>query len=200
MQIYQTRMRSGPRPRPSRSAGAPRGAFSLIELVMVVALLAVMLALTAGSMDGMLPEYRLRGEARKVGAEMARAKGEALASGRDVYLGYDLNRGKMWLWVWRETPVEERTAGEPDVGWIVHLEEDLRPGVHITNVIFGTRRTVTEGTAMVRVSPMGTADQHIVNLVSDEGQAVSVKLNGITGVVSYGDAPAVQQEYHKEFE
>ena len=39
--------------------------------------------------------------------------------------------------------------------------------------------------ATVRVGPLGTSEQHVVNLVNRKGQSMAVKLNGLTGVVSF---------------
>jgi prepilin-type N-terminal cleavage/methylation domain-containing protein len=178
----------------------PRAAFTLIELVVVVAIIGLVLAVAAGSFEFLIPEYALKAEARSVGRQMALAKGEAAASGRDAYLGYDLGRGRMWLWLWREIPEEERRATDPEAGWTLQFERELRHDVHFRTIVFGRQKTVTQGTAAVRVTPMGTADHHIVNLWNDDGQEAAVKLNGVTGGVTFYDANIAQQEYLVEYE
>ena len=165
---------------PSTKAG-----FTLIEMVVVLAIIALILLLAGGTFDGLIPEYALRAEARAIGQHMKTAKGEALATGRDVYIGYDLRRGRYWMWLWEGISEDERLTQGPTGRWSLMFEKQLKEGVRFSNVIYGRQKTVTYDVAPVRVTPMGTADHHIVNLVGDGGQELAVKLNGVTGVVSY---------------
>lgn len=177
-----------------------RGGFTLIELVVVTAIIALMLMMAAGSFDFLIPEYRLRAEARRIGEHMRLAKGEALTTGQDVYVGYDLRKGTYWVWVWQETPEEDRRSTEPEFDWTTLFNSTLDEGIQFVNVIFGEKKIVTADVASVRVTPMGTADHHIVNLKAADGQAMAVKLNGVTGVVSFYGQNIKQQDYLRESE
>ena len=159
-----------------------------------------MLMLAAGSFDFLIPEYRLRAEARRIGEHVRLAKGEALTTGQDVYIGYDLKKGTYWVWVWQEVPEEQRSSGKPEFNWQTLFSSKLADGVQFVNVIYGQQKVVDSKTASVRVTPMGTADHHIVNLKAADGSTMAVKLNGVTGVVTYYGQNIKQQDYLRESE
>lgn len=192
-------------PRPPAPAScllptASRKGFTLIELVVVTAIIALMLMMAAGSFDFLIPEYRLRAEARKIGEHMRLAKGEALTSGQDVYIGYDLKKASYWVWVWQEVPEERRRGSEDEFDWQTLFETKLDEGIHFVNVIYGQNKVVESDVARVRVTPMGTADHHIVNLKAADGSTMAVRLNGVTGVVTFYGNSIKQEEYLRENE
>lgn len=170
--------------------------FTLVEIVVVTAIIALMLMLAAGSFDFLVPEYALRADARALAGHMKLAKGEALASGRDVYIAYDLPNGEYWMWVLESTADEEEMdaekfasiiSGESEFEWTEMFHRKLEAGIQFNNIIYGRNKRISTGTANVRVTPMGTADHHIVNIRGSDGMEMAVKINGITGVVSFYD-------------
>jgi prepilin-type N-terminal cleavage/methylation domain-containing protein len=170
---------------PVRRTRDPRSGFTLLEITFVLLVMGLVLLMAAGSFDALIPRYALRSDARAVGEQMRMARGEAAGTGHDVYLAYDLKRGATWIWAWQETPEEERGPGRDPGRWEALLLKELESGDQFSSVVFGGKTIVETETATVRVTPLGTADHHIVNLENEEGLRMAVKLNGITGVVSF---------------
>lgn len=86
-------------PRPARSPG-----FSLLELLLVMALMAMGLALITGVLAGALPGQQLRTEVGSLAAELRATRARALASGVDQWFVLDTGSG-----AWHSGPA----AGPP---------------------------------------------------------------------------------------
>jgi general secretion pathway protein H len=71
-----------------RSRSAARG-FTLIEIVMVIALVVAIVALTAGVLGAGLPGQQLRGAARELAAQLRYARTRAIVSGEQQVLSLD---------------------------------------------------------------------------------------------------------------
>ena len=72
-----------------------RGGFTLPEMLIVLAILAIMAALTLPAMRGPLDKSRLRSSATSVKAAIAKARASAIRSGSDVSFYYERN-GNHW--------------------------------------------------------------------------------------------------------
>lgn len=155
--------------------------FTLIEIVMVTAIIAGLMLLGAGTFEQLIPEYALRGAERSIAEHMKLAKAHAAATGLDVYIGYEVTTGRYWMWIWNEGA--DGKGGAYDVIFDKRLPE----GVGFVDVTFGTAVVSRSGPAQVRVSPMGSAEHHIVNLKNEDGLKAAVKLNGLTGAVYFYD-------------
>ena len=59
--------------------------------------------------------------------------------------------------------------------------------VQFVDVILGEKQKHGQGLALVRFSPFGSANHHIVNLKNGEGDEIALKLNGLTGAVTFYD-------------
>src|SRR6478672_5841819 len=76
----------------SREAG-----FTLLELLAVVALLGLVLFFVLPNLDNLTPRARLKSAARRIGTTMELAQGEAISSGKEFVLAYDLSKGTYWV-------------------------------------------------------------------------------------------------------
>src|SRR5581483_7108110 len=74
-----------------------RGGFTLLELLAVVALLGLVLFVVVPKLDNITPGARLKAAARKIGSTMELAQGQAIATGKEYTLAYDLNKGMFWI-------------------------------------------------------------------------------------------------------
>lgn len=70
-----------------RSAIQQKG-FTLVEVMIVVALLGIMTAIATPMITSMLPRYRLRSEARELVINFKKAKMEAVKRNRDVVINF----------------------------------------------------------------------------------------------------------------
>ncbi|OHB69389.1 MAG: hypothetical protein A2W23_01435 [Planctomycetes bacterium RBG_16_43_13] len=170
--------------------------FTLIEIVLVVAIISMILLLAGTNIDYLIPEYALRGVAREMGALMKMAKTEAAVSGRDVYIEYDLSKGEYWLLVAFEKKDENAPTDVPDANekpftpqyqYERLFKKQLPTSVFFVDVIFGEGQRIDKGVATVRVSPFGFANHHIVNLKNTDDKIMAVKINGLTGGLTFYD-------------
>ena len=170
--------------------------FTLIELIVVITIIAVIMGVAVTRLDWMVPQYRLRGVAREVGAALKRARARAASTGRDVYMEFDLSRGRYWLLVAFPRQVEESEAAgssgmEYQAMFMRSVDPDAREEdkmmIHFVDVVLGPGDSVEDGVARVRFSPFGGSDHVIVNLRNDNDEILAVKMNGFTGHVSFYD-------------
>src|SRR5947209_2592518 len=89
-------------------ARASRSGFTLLELLAVVALLGLVLFFVVPNLDSITPRARLKSAARRIGTTMELAQGEAIASGKEFTLAYDLSKGTYWIIL---PPADPTTAG-----------------------------------------------------------------------------------------
>lgn len=162
--------------------------FTLIEMMVVILIVGSLLFLSATRLDFLVPKYRLRGAAREIGAAMKQAKAHAAATGKDVYLEYDLSKGEYWMLFAFPKRKEDGTEFEPRVFEYEPLfRRPLPTGVEFVDVICGDQARTTSGNARVKVSPFGISAHTIVNLKSKEDREIAVKLNGFTGYLTFYD-------------
>ncbi len=171
-----------------------RGAFTLIELIVVVMILSLITALAVMRMDFLVPKYRLRAATRQTAAILNQARSRAASIGRDVYVRLHLSEGKYEIlvpmpkeeqpWVAPDTPPELIPPTEYE--FQSKFAGTLPEGPEFVNVIVGSEadQTITSGRAQVRISPFGAGDHVIVNFRLDDRRA-AIRLNGLTGIVSF---------------
>ena len=161
--------------------------FTLVELIAVVGIIAVIMTVAATRLDFLIPEYRLRGAAREVGATMKRARTRAIGSGKDVYLEFDLSQNRYWILVPFPRESEEgQPAGSLRWEYQPILQRTLPDGVEFIDVVLSRRERISEGVARVWVSPLGSSNHVIVNLgLRNEDPIKAVQMNGFTGNLSF---------------
>jgi type II secretion system protein H len=140
--------------------------FTLVELIVVLAILAAVVALAAPSFSRTIASARLRSGATEVRATLARARALAVADGRIRSVVFDLDNGRYGL----DNDAVLRTLPDP-VRW-----EVLR--------ILGERKE--RGGARVTFFPDGTAEEAEVAVVLPDGGRIRVTVDPLTGIVEAG--------------
>ncbi|OHB75649.1 MAG: hypothetical protein A2Z34_09495 [Planctomycetes bacterium RBG_16_59_8] len=184
------------------TAGRREKGFTLIELIAVVVIMSLVFLFAAARFDFLIPEYALRGAAREVGGILKLAKDHAALTGRDVYVEYSLPDGSYRLLA----PIEQEEEGDEEAP-VTEAKEDapvkpptkkkvtyeesisrvLPQGIEFVSVVHGKGEVVNTGKVIVRITPFGFSEHHIVNLRNDENRAMGVKLNGFTGGLTFYD-------------
>lgn len=162
-----------------------RSGFTLIELIAVVAIMGMLVALAALRLEYLIPKYRLRGAAREVATVLKLAKSRAAADGKDVFVQVDLPEGKYWILA--EFPVLD-DDGRPKEGEFELqrvFQRGLPDGVQFVDLVMGKDRKIDAGRAIVRMSPFGSSPHVIVNLRGDGEVPFALRLNGLTGVITF---------------
>lgn len=102
---------SAPRRLQPRAAG-----FTLIEIMAVMAIIAVMMLAVIPALDGMLPSYRLSSDARKVAATAELAQGEAVSQRKPMTLAYDLDNETYWIILPKEETAQPEDGAATEGG------------------------------------------------------------------------------------
>jgi prepilin-type N-terminal cleavage/methylation domain-containing protein len=164
--------------------------FTLIELVLVCAIIGVMVGLAATRLDLLVPKYRLRAAAREVASVLKQGKARAAAQGKDIYFEIDLSQGKCWLLAPFPKPDSEndpRPVEARPLQYEAVFIRALPDGVHFIDAILGDKEKSTSGKVRVRLSAFGASSHVILNLINSDDNVISIKFNGFTGMISYLD-------------
>ncbi len=151
--------------RTSLPAAARRKAgFTLLELVVVLALAGLFLAVVLPTFSGTLESARLRSGTWDVRGTLALARTLAASGARDKSVSFDLSRG------------EYGVVGGSNV-------RVLPEGIRFAAVRLGAEEDpVEEGIAQVRFSADGSADDAEIVLASSGGGSLRVVVEPLTGL------------------
>jgi len=135
--------------------------FTLIELMLVLVVLGLVYGLVFFRLDHILTRYRLRGAARDVLATMQLARSQAVSQQRPFRVIFDMDGRAFWL---------QREDGPPAA------KRPLPEGVRIERVTTAGRSR-SSGRAAVEYTPVGGAASVRVDVVSDDGRKISIRVD-----------------------
>lgn len=140
--------------------------FSLLELLLVIALAGMLAALVIPSLTGTLESARLRGSAGEVRAVLTLARTLAVSEARSRFVDFDLGRG------------EYGVSGDARK-WI------LPEGIRLSSIRLGSAES-ERGVVRVRFYPDGSADEAEVAISSAGGGSRRVSVDSLTGIAAEG--------------
>ena len=183
--------------------------------MVVVMIVGLMYYVSFTAIDFLNPHYRLRGAARQVAAQFKIARSTAAAAGVDCWIRYEPGPpAGLTLFVPQEPLLEDgqEAPPAPDPSYpsggsfgafgsdpasaVTPPKLELEPygprqtfaeDVEFATVYIGSQREARTGTVLIRVSPFGLSANHIVNLKNADDERIGIKLNGLTGHVSFND-------------
>jgi len=198
----------------ANSAGSSRAGLSLLELLLVLALLVIIGALAAPAMGRFMKTQRLRDSADLIRSEWARARVQAMKRGRVHVFRYERDGSQYVVDYWmaeddaleasRQNPSagDESLAVGEDANFAWNAEQ-LPDGVRFflgeTEANARGRRVEAElesapasaegggWSAPVLFYSDGTTSSAEVILVNDSNDAIRVSLRGLTGVATVSD-------------
>lgn len=190
--------------KPLRSSDNPRVGYSLVELLIVLAVLALMAGLTLPALRGPLEKSRLRGAGRQMQATLAKARSLAIRTGREHWLTYEID-GPAWRIEAKPEPIDavddvasvlgQPSAEAPATPEIVMVREgDLPAGVvfsdqgAITDIDEFAEPDVTlepqteKWSEPIRFKPNGRSEDATIRIAGTRDFVTEVRLRGLTGI------------------
>ncbi|GAB4164513.1 MAG: hypothetical protein Kow00107_10860 [Planctomycetota bacterium] len=154
-----------------------RNGFTLIELSLVVAIMAIALVVVVSRLDNVIPSSRFLSEANRISSFVEAGFSTAVASGKYVSIIYDLNE-QVYFYGFPTGEMEEDPATMDRSN-----PNPLPRGITIEQIAVG-KDIVTAGTHLFRVSPNGRIKGHLLYLRDDEGRKATIEVNALTGTTS----------------
>ena len=139
--------------------------FTFLELIVVMAILAVVAALVTPSFSRTIASARLRSAASDVRTSLARARALAVASARERSAVFDLSRGEIGV----------------DNEAVRLLPETIRLEVVLPG---GDRRD--RGSVRFRFFPDGGGEEAEISVTAQDGGALRVTVDPLTGLSEAG--------------
>lgn len=163
-----------------------RAGFTLVEILVVVAIAGLMVGVVTVSMESLVPGERLNASIRELASELSRARAEAISRNMEFRIEYDQVNNRYRV----ATPFAVgggtvRTFDDPDDDEQRYFGpwKDLHPGVAFKRIVIGGVEHV--GTSCyVRFDPLGAASDHSVILTQPAFQnAFTIEVLPLTGLI-----------------
>jgi len=159
-----------------------RRCFTLVEIVVVLAILAAAALLVPASLGRLSVDLRLREAGRRIANAIEWAQSEAVLRGRTYRVFYDLDDQAWWMGFVEPGPaLDPRSGAKREHAF---TRRRFPRGVRLASVSLGENTTLERGVCYVNVWPSGATSPHEVRLANDEGSEVVLKTEPLTGLVT----------------
>lgn len=145
--------------------------FTLMEIMVVVAIMGGLMGLAVTNMDFLMPSSRLNASAREIASTFMFMYNRAAINGEDTVLAYDLDNARYQVKVIQNGVME------------AYKPYTLAKGIKFADILAAGERKKTGGTFEVYIAPNGVVRAHVVHLQNPEGEYVSIEVNPISGDV-----------------
>jgi type II secretion system protein H len=156
--------------------GSRHDGFTLIELMLVAALLAILVGLTVVRLEGVSETGRLRAAARQVGAVYRTARIAALTDGRPRLVSYT-NSAEQGTRLRIQCPRVDSATLQWQAGEGFRLAGEIR----VSRIVQDGELGDTHGKTTVLISSDGVASSHVVVLALGGKPRAAVAIDGVTG-------------------
>lgn len=164
--------------------------FTLVELIIVLAILVIGSGFVILKLEGVTNDGRLRAAGRELANHLKYARGFAIVSGKPIYVYYDLDESTYYLT--RRYFGEERGAPHHEELRSTEDRWEFPAGIRLHSVVSPVK-TAERFIERFDFTPFGASISHSIYLKGQEEEDwVTVEVNGLTGHVSI-------HRYYKEF-
>jgi prepilin-type N-terminal cleavage/methylation domain-containing protein len=180
-----------PAPEFARGEAWRLSGFTLVEMLVVVAIIAIMLTVGMGVMEHLLPDSRLSSAGRELASVIADARDEAIISGRRVQLQFQLGELSEDLQYFRtildpEPGVDEDDAEEEEALRILVDWTAVGEGLEIEALLVGEEEIIDRGDYEIVIFPDGTLQGFLIHLYSHELDTyASIQVSGLLGEAEF---------------
>jgi len=158
--------------------------YTLIELVVVMALIAIMLAISVPRFRSALVSDQLMYSSRRLVGMIQEVRGKAVREYSDYRLCFDLENRRVWY---------AREGGGEEQGEAVETFQ-LPGGVGIKDVLAGGEGRPDGGAPFVSVSRKGYASPSAIHLAEENGRTVTLFVSPFLARVRIADGYQAMEE------
>jgi prepilin-type N-terminal cleavage/methylation domain-containing protein len=179
---------------------APRGGFTVFELIVVLTIMGVLLAIGVPRVEGLVPKYRLRSAARSLASTLEYVRVSAINRERWMGIRYVFEPAGAGELPYYQVipPAPEDNPYQPIEDRELQSKKYLPTGVRFHHLVLAGNQMVNGGAINVLFSPGGNAGSHAIVLEGQDGRLASLKLNCITGIMQFSDTGQVAFENFEE--
>ncbi|MEX2174376.1 MAG: prepilin-type N-terminal cleavage/methylation domain-containing protein [Pirellulaceae bacterium] len=196
-----------------------RQAFTLLEILLVLAILVAVLAAAAPALRGVMKDAQLRAAADQVRVEWTRAHVKAMKTGRIQVFRFELGGAKFTVQPW--AAADDALEGPPPIpGFGLDEEESASPRLDVesaralpegTQFVMGAAQTdaralgiegdisdanrfENEWSQPILFYPDGSTSDAYAVVANEEGEVgIRIELRGMTGTATLGEITALEE-------
>ncbi len=163
---------------------ARKAGFTLMELVVVIAILGILFGTAIPRLEHISPKYRLRAGARGLGSQINWLRNLSAGTGASYFLHYEPENNSYWVIL---PPREEE---DPDMA--LEERQTLEPlrlprNIFVSALWLPNGSNVADESADIHFDPYGHEGSHIIYLRNEVGGLICLKFNALLGIVDYFD-------------
>lgn len=177
-----------------RRTSLRNGGYTLIELSVVLVIMGVLLLVTVGRIDGLLPRYRVRSCVREIASELRLARASAMSTGMPHYIQYDVPNKTYWILSPEkvnqsgdeEEPADtaENAFKDAEYKWVRTMERKLPDGVKFEKIVWSAEQTAEVMPVTVECTPYGSIRSHTIWITGEEDNSkFTIVASPVTGFV-----------------
>jgi prepilin-type N-terminal cleavage/methylation domain-containing protein len=186
-------------PARARASHGSTGGFTLVELLLVLALLALVFSLVVPNIGALVPSARLTASGKQILRELDWVRSEARIQGKRMGMEFDLERA-----IWRIVyPPEHRLTRDQDTSTLEERPDqwlEMEPDVVFAGAGDNRAGMTKKGIYRLQFDEYGfTGDQVLVlQLQSNPNMVWSMKINGLSGHVDVEESETGEVHYPVE--
>jgi len=149
--------------------------FTLVEMVVVVAIIGLILASVAVRFDSITASARLRSNAREIASTIGLAHSQASSTGRSHNIVFDTENCQYWV----ESNLQSESGD-----WLPK-KRVLYDDVSFEDIQVGEDIYGESGSLSIEISPLGVTSAFMVHLESENGAKMTLEICPLTGLVRF---------------